>query len=345
MGDREIKRVFDQVRLDPEREEAMLERLLGEERKITPMKKLKKLTVIGAAAALAVIACAFTVAARLDPRLLMFFGGGTELEPLIVNGAVQVNQSHTYENGWTVEIVQLVADRYSLAALVDVTAPEGTALDENCRITLSGKVAPAAADGVGGYASGSYLIEDGDALDNQISFIWYRGPTSYLKLNSLENMLGKTVTLRPLGLDKFGGETFQEVDFRTDEWSCTVEIPTLDCGLSYQLEQPFEAGDERFILSALYISPISAAFEVRGAENDSRMWGPIALSGIRERTFLNLPDGQSIPVGRSVSQTYNSDTGIRKYVFQPGRITDPKQIVSVTILGQTFSLDGLSPAA
>ena len=42
-------------------------------------------------------------------------------------GVVEVNQSHTYENGWTVSVRQALADRYSLTVLVEVTAPENVA--------------------------------------------------------------------------------------------------------------------------------------------------------------------------------------------------------------------------
>ena len=60
--DNDLRRVFDQTRPSPAQKEAMLGRLLTLERKVKPMKKLNKLTVVGIAAALMVIACAAAVA-------------------------------------------------------------------------------------------------------------------------------------------------------------------------------------------------------------------------------------------------------------------------------------------
>ena len=72
--DENLRRVFDRTRPSPEQKEAMLSRLLEPERKVVPMKKLKKLTVIGIAAALMVISCAAAVVTGIDQRLLD--GGG-----------------------------------------------------------------------------------------------------------------------------------------------------------------------------------------------------------------------------------------------------------------------------
>lgn len=49
---------------------------------------------------------------------------------LVSNGIVQVDKTHAYKNGWTVEVKQLLFDRYCGEILVDLTAPEGTVLTE-----------------------------------------------------------------------------------------------------------------------------------------------------------------------------------------------------------------------
>ena len=48
----DLNRMFDALAPTPEQEQAGLDRLLQTERKVVPMKKLKKLTVAGIAAAL-----------------------------------------------------------------------------------------------------------------------------------------------------------------------------------------------------------------------------------------------------------------------------------------------------
>ena len=66
MENRELKRVFDQVKLFPERQEAMLERLLSGERSGKTVKPMKKMVAVLVAAALMLMACAFTVVTGLD---------------------------------------------------------------------------------------------------------------------------------------------------------------------------------------------------------------------------------------------------------------------------------------
>lgn len=63
MDQHELNRVFDQLVPTAEQEKAVLDRLLQTERKVIPMKNLKKLTSIGIAAALvlALVTCAAAV--------------------------------------------------------------------------------------------------------------------------------------------------------------------------------------------------------------------------------------------------------------------------------------------
>ena len=72
MDDRELKRVFTQVRPTPEQEQAMLDRLLRKQKGVKPVSRMKKITALGAAAALLLMACAFTVATGLDQRFLAY---------------------------------------------------------------------------------------------------------------------------------------------------------------------------------------------------------------------------------------------------------------------------------
>lgn len=71
MDEQKFRRVFDQVKPSRSQKEAMLARLLESERKVVPMKKLKKLTAVGIAAALvlALVTCAAAVSGlfRITP--------------------------------------------------------------------------------------------------------------------------------------------------------------------------------------------------------------------------------------------------------------------------------------
>ena len=130
MRQHEFRRVLDQVKPSRAQEDAMLRRLLSEAERTEqmPMKWTRKTAAVLLAAAVMLMACAFTVATGLDQRLMALFGAGEQEARLIEDGVVQVGQSHTYENGWAVEVEQVLVDRYTLAVLLDVIAPEETAL-------------------------------------------------------------------------------------------------------------------------------------------------------------------------------------------------------------------------
>ena len=84
---------------------------------------------------------------------------------------------------------------------------------------------------------------------------------------------------------------------------------------------------------------------LQGEENDPPIWGPAAFSELEGTAILDLLDSQTVSVGRSVSQSYDPDSGMGEFVFQLDQIVPPDEVASVTILGQTFSLEGLTPAA
>ena len=128
MEPRDLNRMFDALAPTAEQEQAGLDRLLRTERKVRPMKKLKKLTVIGIAAALMVISCAAAVVTGLDQRLIDYFGGGKQVEELLLPGAMSVDIT-AEDNGATLHATQVLRDRYSIAVLADFTVPEGTVLD------------------------------------------------------------------------------------------------------------------------------------------------------------------------------------------------------------------------
>ena len=75
MEKNELNRVFDQVKLSPEREEAMLADLLNEEREVYTVKNRKKITVVLAvAAAMLLTTAALAVASDLSKVLTDWFG-------------------------------------------------------------------------------------------------------------------------------------------------------------------------------------------------------------------------------------------------------------------------------
>lgn len=128
MNEERVRRVFDQIKLPPEQRQAMLDRLLQTQREERTMKRMKKLIVVGIAAALMVTACAAAVVTGFDQRLADYFGAGPEQVELLTPGAVPLDVT-AEDNGAVLHISQLLMDRYNILILADFTAPEGTVLD------------------------------------------------------------------------------------------------------------------------------------------------------------------------------------------------------------------------
>lgn len=341
MTSRDLNQIFEEFAPTGEQEQVMLNRLLTEQKEVRPVNRIKKMTVVLVAAALMLMACAFTVVTGLDQRILTYFGGGEEQAQLVSGGVIEVEKSFQYENGWTIHIQQVLADRYSLAVLAEVVAPEGTVLDgENYYFELGMEVASQmqGQEGVGSWGYGPVILEQGDGQDNRLTFLCTRGSQQA----EGQSLNGQSLTLTPMWLQESGGSKLR-VDFSEEEQSCTVQLPEKDSGRTYEVNAPIQVGEEEMTLGELYLSPISVAFSLQGEGNDSRMWGPTEMSYMEEGAVLHMADGKAVAVRRVVSQTYDQNTGAAYCVFQTEEIVKPEDVVSVTLLGQTFSLDGLTP--
>lgn len=341
MDNRELERIFDQVRLSREEEEAMLERLLSEKRRTSPMKPVKKTVAVLVAAALLLMACAFTVVTGLDQRFVAYFRGTEEDAQQVSGGVVGVEESFQYENGWTVNIVQVLADRYSMAVLSEVVAPEGTVLDgEAYYLELGMELPPSARNqpASSGWGYGPVILEDEDPGDNRLTFLQTKGAREL----GAKDLLGQSVTLTPKWLMESGGKKLN-VDFSREEQeqSCTVALPEQDSGRTYALSAPIQVDGETMTLSELYLSPISAAFVLQG-EMEERAWEESDLARVEEDASLRLADGTEVSVRRMVSQTTDEATGAVHSIFQTDMILEPEDVTAITLLGQTFSLDGLT---
>ena len=184
MEPRDLNRMFNALAPTPEQEQAGLDRLLQTERKVFPVKKLKKLTVIGIAAALMVISCAAAVVTGLDQRLIDYFGGGKQVEELLLPGAMSVDIT-AEDNGATLHATQVLRDRYSIAVLADFTVPEGTvldverfagfSLDDEGILFLNSDGVPVNDNIADSYVftCGWRLLEDGKPEDNHLSMLFY----------------------------------------------------------------------------------------------------------------------------------------------------------------------------
>ena len=265
MDEDKLKRVFDQIKPTQEQERVMLDRLLTGQKEVKPVSRMKKMPAVLAAAAVLLLACAFTVATGLDQKFAALFGAGEQETRLIKDGVVQVDQRHTYENGWTVEVEQMLVDRYTLAVLLDVIAPEETALwGEDYSVLATSDIEPESEEnGVGGWVSGSIVLPDDAPGDHHISILWYRGPTTYLQADA-QTFLGGEFTITPLRL---------------------VEKTTFEIGKRHRVKVATSDGTEQLIIlghGALRLS--ASAFRAEVEQVEGEIAGILAQNNRREKT-------------------------------------------------------------
>lgn len=347
MDDRDFKRVFDQVKLSPERQEAMLEHLLDGEKRRKGIKPMKKTVVVLVAAALMLMACAFTVVSGLDERIINYLESGKEKEALIAQSWSQVNESHTYDNGWTVEVKQILSDRYSAVILTDVIVPEEDMPQEGEKL-LGLEMNLRFLDGdhrdSGGGTVVVYDPRDNDDLDD-------RRFSMLLKASMMAgrgDFTGRQVELIPERIVRSPGDPIQ----LSDEWSCTVTLPESDPGQTFSVEEDLKIKTETISQWEVYLSPIHLAVTLHGPTNSIRECVTWPFDP-EKNVSVTLSDGRTIPmsyggVRDDWHMNYDEEKGNPEeseglMVFSPEEFLDPAEVISVTILGQTFSLDGLTP--
>lgn len=339
----ELHQAFESFDPTPDQEQAMLERLLADQKEVKPVRRIRKITAVLVAAAVLLMACAFTVVTGLDQRMLAYFGAGAEDAQRVSGGVVGVEQSFHYTNGWTINIEQVLADRYSMAVLTEVVAPEGTALDGEAYYFELGMELPPSAKKQpisSGWGYGPVVLEDANPGDNRLTFLTTKG----VRELGAKDLLGQSVTLTPEWLLESGGKKlYVEFSKEEQEQSCTVTLPDQDNGTNYALKEPIQVDGETMILSELYLSPISLAFSLQSKENNPREFELSEMTSMEEEAILHLTGGEAVTLRRVVSQTQDRDTGVIHSVFQTDQIIQPENVVSVTLLGQTFSLDDLTP--
>lgn len=325
MEPRDLNRMFDRLAPTADQEQAVLDRLLQTERKDRPMKKLKKLTVIGVAAALMVISCAAAVVTGIDQRLIDYFGGGTQMEELLLPGAMAVDVS-TEDNGAVLHITQVLRDRYNITVLGDFTAPEGTVLDaEGTERSFAGfslddegvlffdsdgmPVSGEIADGYA-YTCGWRLLDDGNPKDNHLSLLFHLTVPEGLK-GELDIASFRIAAEDPWMVERYTGA----VDLLyAGNWSLEVPLPQKDMGCTQKFDQNVGELDGSAIrLKEVYLSPVTLMVtleresDLTGADAKTSMRWFFALDGEHfaaangyepaiDRTILTDRDGNEIPL-------------------------------------------------
>lgn len=365
MERRDLNRMFDALAPTPEQEQAGLSRLLQTERKVTPMKKLKKLTVAAVAAALMVTACAAAVATGIDQRLLDYFGANQEQAELLVPGAVPVDVT-VEDNGAALHISQVLMDRYSILILADFTAPEGTVLDmsegiNGCDWGFGGmdqslpNLLDQAGEKIDLEQSWSWTIEaldDGAPSDNHLTMLMRMDLSDGIHLDWNISAL----TLTAPDLVRFDHELKRHVTVCSGDWSCQFPITWQDIGRSIPLNRVVgQVDDVDISVTEIYLSPLTLQIELERdvpvpLHSDESKPGQYSrwVSAINvDRVTLTTKDGQTVPL---MELGGTGDNQNLKQSFQLDEITALEDLeggtLNIRIEGGSVDipLDGLVPA-
>lgn len=374
MENRELKRVFDQVKLSPERQEAMLERLLSGERSGKTVKPMKKMVAVLVAAALMLMACAFTVATGLDQRILEFLGEDSDKIELLSPEMVEVNKTVS-NNGADMTIKQLLVDRYSLLLLVEFTVPEGMELSQEDYTFLTTYYQFVNDKGERlmhfGYSSQWHMVEDQDPDDNKLEMICQIrsgssrvsadvGPDDeYETTLNQQNITGIYFSATSF-LPKMDGG--QEEAYLADAndvqkslyhgtWAFSIPVQVQDSGWQAEnVDVPIVIGDNTAKVQNIYLSPMTIYVDIDGVSREDyyREAEKTGSTPLEQPMILRDQDGNEIVV----SGEFDMGQGdfIRETLAlnrSPDKIIDPGKYVGgmLTLFGQTISLDNLQPVA
>lgn len=355
MERRDLNRMFDALAPTPEQERAMLRRLLEPERKVRPMKKLKKLTVVGIAAALMLISCAAAVVTRLDQRLLDYFGAGPEQAELLAPGAVPVDVT-AEDNGAALHVTQVLMDRHTLMILAEFTAPEGVVLDnkgmpfmdsDSFELKFLNRDGQSCSEkSLSSYGFTRRFLEDGDPLDNHMTVLFD------IQMN--QGVADERASYFRLSFTDFGWYDFdlrKFVSLYSGTWSCDIPLPQEDIGRTYEVGIPVAQTDGvNIILKKFYLSPMTLHITLEREIPVSMDKDDVAVrhrwQWVLDRensVVLKDREGRVIPL-----QVGGGSAGFQEQEqpYRLAEITDLRQLQGgiLTVLGHDIPLDNLVSA-
>ena len=346
MNPNDLNRVFEQMAPTLEQEQNGLDRLLHEERKEHPMKKMRKITAVGIAAILMLITCAAAVVTHIDQRLIDFLGGGQQAQELLAPGVQPVDVT-VEDNGASLHVNQVLTDRYSILILADFTAPEGTVLDMDEEVEGIRRgfgdidwCMPFLLDQNGeeidlnqGCSFGTSVLDDGDPLDNHLTLLFRMDLNEGIQSDwDIQELL-----LPARDLKHFDREAWEMVTVYAGDWSCQFPVAWRDMGQSIPVNQTAGQLDGvNIALTDVYLSPMSLHFRLeretpvspeermRDKMIDIRWTSAIDL----DRVTLTDKDGQEVPLASPSGVAGNQE---QYWSFQLNEITDLTQLQTLTL--------------
>lgn len=336
------------------------------------MKPMKKTVAVLVAAALMLMACAFTVATGLDQRIIDFLKIDTQEETLLAPSAVSVDATVS-DSGAEMTVKQVLMDRYSLLVLVEFTVPEDMKLDQEnyTFLTTYYKFINEKGEPLThmGYGSEWYMVEDQDPTDNTLEMICRIRSGSNRVLANIEtdNEYETTLDQQNITGIYFSANSFApnvgveqknaylaaaddaQQSLYHGTWSVSIPVQMQDSGWQVEnMDAPVVLGGETAELHNIYLSPLTIYVDMEGVskEDYERQAEETGSTPLEQAIILRDRDGNELIVGGEF------DMGQGDFLRETlalnrslGKVIDPEKYVggTLTLFGQTFSLDDLAP--
>lgn len=290
------------------------------------------------AAVIAILCCMAAAAAALglDQRLTEYFGATAEQEELLSTAAVPMNIVKR-DSGAVMRIEQVIADRYCAAVLIDFTAPDGTVLDQDY-YAFDRFVSATSRDGV---EMDTYGI-GWEVLPSSTEDETGRHATILMTIHSLKgefNFIGAKVKLTLNGL--YRDNCLEELVV-PGRWSCTFTMPETDPGRLCTVNEPIEIEGKNAVLTTLYVSPLSLTCEIKQGKDDLKETvEPIYSDDGKESIApeVTLQSGETIGAADRLFLITKYLDKRGRYCFRMDEILDPETVSSVSVFGETFSVE------
>lgn len=290
------------------------------------------------AAVIAILCCMAAAAAALglDQRLAEYFGATAEQEELLSTVAVPMNIVKR-DSGAVMRIEQVIADRYCAAVLIDFTAPDGTVLDQDY-YAFDRNVSATSRDGV---EMETYGI-GWEVLPSSTEDETGRHVAILMTIHSLKgefNFIGAKVKLT---LDGLYRDNFLEELVVPGRWSCTFTLPETDPGRLCTVNEPIEIEGKNAVLTTLYVSPLSLTCEIKqGTDDLKETVEPIYSDDGKESIApeVTLQNGETVGAADWLFLITNYVDKRGRYCFRMDEILDPETVSSVSVFGETFSIE------
>lgn len=301
---------------------------------------------------LAAALCVGTVAASalgyftMNRDLARHLHAGEEEEALVSQAGQDLGMSAAAE-GWTITASQVLGDRTQMRVLLDVTAPEGTVLEEgNYRLELP-MLDPSVTFTIDN-------VEDEDPADNKLSFV--------LATIKARDYRGQRVKLHIGGISRYRKYTIEELDagaspldvdkLVTGDFDLAFDVDYRDPSVTYKPGAEVETSYGRVKVEEVVLSPLSIYVKLSGegtVPNPGRTQVGTGAPGLTagEPEFYTITDGMlagETPTfevrdrNGNVILARTGDTQPDSITMTFGEIIDPANVAAIAIEGHEIPL-------